>query len=81
MNIGRNKNGRSGKEVAMIAIIIRLDSDAVMVFDAAGEQVSRYQGQYGDVKEAILRDAPRDAVFADWSGYAPQTLPVPRQEW
>ncbi len=65
----------------MIAIIIRLDSDTVIVFDTAGEQLLRYQGQYGDVKEAILRDAPRDAVFTDWSGYAPQTLSVPRQEW
>ena len=81
MDIGSNKNGRPWKGTVMIANIIRLDSDAVMVFDAAGEQLSRYQGQYRDVKEVILRDAPRDAVFTNWSGYAPQTLSVPRKEW
>ena len=38
----------------MIKTIIRLSNNTVMVFDAAGEQLPDYQGQYEDVKEKIL---------------------------
>ncbi len=52
----------------MIKTIIRLRNDAVMVFDVEGEQAPEYQGQYGEVKERILSDAPPGAEFTHWFG-------------
>ena len=65
----------------MIKTIIRLKNDMIMVFDAEGEQVPEYQGQYKDVKESILRDAPPDAVFTHWFGYSDEPETVYREEW
>ena len=80
MNAGEDKTSRL-EEGTMIATIIRLKNDAVMVFGAAGEQLTRYQGWYGEVKEAILRDAPREAVFTNWLDSDAESLPVPRKGW
>ena len=65
----------------MIKTIIRLKNDMVMVFDAEGEQVSEYQGQYEDVKGSILRDAPPDAVFTRWFGYRDEPETIYREGW
>ena len=43
---------------------MKSDKGIVVVFDEFGEQMPAYQGQYGDVRERILRDAPPDAVFS-----------------
>ena len=65
----------------MIKSLIRLSNDMVMVFDAEGEQVPEYQGQYENVKERILRDAPAEAVFNHWFGRALEPRAVPRENW
>jgi len=65
----------------MITTIIRLKNDMVMVFDAEGEQVPEYQGQYKDVKGGILRDAPPDALFTHWFGYRNEPETIYREEW
>lgn len=65
----------------MIKTIIRLKNDMVMVFDAEGEQIPEYQGQYEEVKRSILRDAPPDAVFTHWFGYSAEPATIYREEW
>ena len=67
--------------VIVIKTINRLRNDMVMVFDADGEQILGYQGQYKDVRESILRDAPPDAVFTHWFGYSDEPVTVFREEW
>ena len=65
----------------MIRTITRLKNDMVMVFDAEGEEVPEYQGQYEDVKGSILRDAPLDAVFTHWFGYDAEPETISREGW
>ncbi len=65
----------------MMKTAIRLRNDMVMVFDAAGEQIPEYQGQYEDVKERILRDAPPGIVFKHWFGYFLEPGTVPSKSW
>ena len=65
----------------MIKTVIRLRNNMVMVFNAEGEQIPEYQGQYEDVKESILKDAPPDAAFSHgfWDDF--ELKIVPREEW
>ena len=65
----------------MIKTVIRLKNDMVMAFDTEGEQVPEYQGQYEDVKEDVLRDAPLDAVFAHWLDYAMEQKAISKESW
>ena len=65
----------------MIKTIIRLQNDMVMVFDAEGEQIPRYQGQYEDVRGNILRDALPEAVFAHWFDYDDEPETIPKKDW
>jgi len=65
----------------MIKTAIRFQSNIVMVFDAEGEQIPEYQGQYEDVKESILRDAPADAVFSHGFTDTGELIKVSREEW
>ena len=65
----------------MIKTVIRLRNDDVMVFDAAGEQIPEYQGQYEYVRESILSDAPAGAVFNHWFGYSPKPRMVAGEKW
>jgi hypothetical protein len=65
----------------MIKTVIRLRNNAVMVFDAEGEQIPEYQGQYEDMKERILRDAPGGAVFNHWFGHSFEPNAVPGKDW
>lgn len=65
----------------MIKTAIRCPDDMVMVFDKEGEQIPEYQGQYQEVKESILEDAPLNAVFAYLSDFEPELRKVPREEW
>ena len=67
--------------VEMIRTIIRLKNDMIMVFDADGEQVSKYQGQYKDVRDDVVRDASIDAVFVHWFGYALEPEIVGKEGW
>ena len=66
--------------VMVIKTVIRLSNDMVMVFDAEGEQVPGYQGQYDDVRETILRDA-RGAEFNHWFGLTLEPETVPGKNW
>ncbi len=65
----------------MIKTVIRCPNDMVMVFDKKGEQIPEYQGQYREVKESILKDAPLNTVFGYLSDYEPELRKVSREEW
>ena len=65
----------------MIKIAIRLKNNMVMVFDEEGEPIPEYQGQYDEVKENILKDAPPDAVFTHGFTNSGELGKVPREEW
>jgi len=53
----------------------------LMVFDERGRQVPEYQGQYDEVKEKILKDAPPDTLFGYFLDYDSELRVVPREEW
>ena len=65
----------------MIKAVIRSQNNMVMVFDEKGEQIPEYQGQYEEVKESILKDAPPNAVFGYFPDYETELEIVPREEW
>ena len=65
----------------MIKSVIRLRNNLVMVFDAEGEQIHKYQGQYEDVREGILRDASSGTVFNHWFGYSNEPEVVTGEKW
>ena len=65
----------------MIKIAIRFKNNMVVVVDEEGEQIPKYQGQYEEVKESILKDAPRDTVFAHGFTDYGELRKVPREEW
>ena len=65
----------------MIKAVIRCQNNMVMVFDKEGEQIPEYQGQYGEVKEKILKDASSSAVFCHLPDYKTELEIVPREEW
>ena len=65
----------------MMKTVIRLRNNMVMVFNAEGEQIPEYQGQYEDVKERILMDAPSGTVFNHWFGYSLEPGTVLSKSW
>ena len=65
----------------MIRTAVRCQNDMVMVFDKEGEQIPKYQGQYEEVKEKILKNAPLNAVFGYFPDYETELEIVPRGEW
>ena len=65
----------------MIKSVIRCPNNMVIVFDKEGEQIPEYQGQYEEVKERILKDAPPEAVFGYWFNYETDIRTVSREEW
>ena len=65
----------------MIKTAIRFKNDMVVVFDESGEEIPEYRGQYEEVKESILRDAPPDAVFSHGFTNSGKSSEVPREEW
>ena len=65
----------------MIRTVIRLRNDMVMVFNAEGEELPKYQGQYYEVKGKILRDAPPGAVFNHWFGHSFLPRAVSGKNW
>lgn len=65
----------------MIKTVIRLKNNMVMVFNAEGEQIPEYQGQYEDVKERILKDAATGTVFNYWFSHALEPEAVPGKNW
>lgn len=59
---------------------IRFENGMVGVYDQHGQQMPEYQGKYVEKREAILRDAPADAVFETMTwGESPK--PIAREEW
>ena len=69
------------KVTTMIKTVIRLRNNMVIVFDAEGEQIPDYQGQYEDVKEKVLKNAPGGTVFNHWFGHALVPAVVPEKDW
>ena len=65
----------------MIKIAIRFKNNMVVVLDEEWEPIPEYQGQYDEVKESILRDAPSDTVFALGFTDFGELRKVPRDEW
>ena len=65
----------------MIKSIIKTSSNMVIVFDADGEQIPEYQGQYEQVKKRILKDATPEALFGHWLDYETDIKTVSREEW
>ncbi len=65
----------------MIKIAIRFKNNMVVVFYEEEEQIPEYQGQYEEVKESILRDAPPDAIFAHGFTDFGELRKVPREDW
>jgi len=65
----------------MIKTVIKCQNEMVMVFDKKGEQVPEYQGQYQEVKESILKDAPSNAIFGYFPDYDSELRVVPREKW
>lgn len=66
----------------MIKTVIRCADGMTLVFDKRGRQIPKYQGQYQEVKESILKDAPPDAVFGYFpDDYESELRVVPREEW
>lgn len=65
----------------MIKTVIRLPNNTVLVFDAEGEQIPGYQGQYEAVKSRVLEDAPRDTLFQHVLISGHRLFPVSREEW
>jgi len=73
---------KAGREdMRMINTAIKSQSGMVMAFDADGEQIPEYQGQYDDVKETILRDASLDTLFTHWFDDGVRPLVVSREDW
>ena len=52
-----------------------------MVFDAEGEQIPEYQGQFEDVKERILGDVSEGTLFKHWFGYTLKPKVVSETNW
>lgn len=65
----------------MIKSAIKCPNQMVIVFDEEGEQIPEYQGQYQEVRETILKDAPPEAIFGHWLDYEADIKTVPREEW
>jgi len=65
----------------MIKTVIRCPNNVVMVFDKKGEQIPEYQGHYEEVKGRILKNAPRNAVFAYLSHAEPELRKIPKKQW
>lgn len=70
---------KAGKEDRrLIKKVMKSEKGMVLVFDKAGEQMPKYQGQYEEARERVLRDAPLDAVFSRISN---KIEAIPREEW
>ena len=65
----------------MIKTVIKSQNGMVMVFDKGGEQIPKYQGQYEEVRESILKDALPEAVFSHGFGDDFELRVIPRGEW
>ncbi len=65
----------------MIKTVIKTRGDIVLVFDAEGKQLTRYQGPYEQVKGLILDSAPSGTVFAHGFNEEGIMNEVPRGDW
>ena len=65
----------------IIRAVMRFENDMIMVFDNRGKQITEYQGQYEQIKESILRDAPSDAYFYRCYTRYSEFKAVPREQW
>ncbi|MBA7678159.1 hypothetical protein ES703_86431 [subsurface metagenome] len=59
-------------------IYYRLETNRVQQM---GEQIPKYYGQYEEVKESILKDAPPSVIFRYLLSYEVNLKSVSRGEW
>ena len=81
MNVREVSGEYYNRRAGVIKLVIRLSNDAVMVFNAEGEQIPRYQGQYRAVRRSILKDAQPGTVFTHWFSQAIEPLTVSQWDW
>ena len=65
----------------MIKTVIKCANGMTLVFDKRGEQIPKYQGQYGEVKGKILKNAPTDAVFGYFPNEESELKIISKEEW
>jgi hypothetical protein len=65
----------------MIKKVIRLGNNMVMVFDENGEELSRYQGLYNEVRDRIIADAPAGTMFHNWFGLSLKPDKIAANSW
>ncbi len=65
----------------MIKTVIKCANGMTLVFDKRGQQIPEYQGQYAEVKEKILQDAPPDAVFGYFPSGESELRIIPKEGW
>ena len=65
----------------MIKSAIKTSNNMVIVFDENGEQIPEYQGQYEEIKERVLKDAPPEAIFGRLLDYEADIQTISREEW
>ncbi len=71
--------GRQDRQA--IKTVIKSQDGMVMVFNVNGEQIPEYQGQYEEVKEKILKDAPQNTIFGCFPNCEAELKIVPMEEW
>jgi len=65
----------------VIKTVIKCANGMTLVFDKRGEQIPKYQGQYGEVKGKILKNAPTDAVFGYFPNEESELKIISKEEW
>ena len=53
----------------------------VLVFDEKGEQVTEYQGYYGEVKKSVIVNAAADTLFNHTGNAGSGLIPVTQEAW
>jgi len=72
---------RKGEERKAMKTIVRCRNDMVLVFGQDEKQIPEYQGQYQEVRQNILTNAPPGAVFAHGFDQHGGLNRVDREEW
>lgn len=63
-----------------IVHVYRWQNEMVMVFDQNGKQIPKYQGEYSQVKDKILKDASPDTKFFNFQGRSHPSY-VNKEDW
>lgn len=69
------------EQTMIIKTAIRTPGNMIFVFGEDGRQVPEYQGEYHEVREAVLRNAGIDTVFKHWPEESAEPEIVSRDNW